>query len=51
MIFPTGGADLLYAYIALTALRNGIRPLLTPDAEEFVQLLASRFQAQIEGED
>ncbi len=51
MIFPTGGADLLYAYIALTALRNGIRPLLPPDAEEFAQLLASRFQAQIEGED
>lgn len=51
MIFPTGGADLLYAYIALIALRNGIRPLLPPDAEEFAQLLASRFQAQIEGED
>lgn len=48
VIFPTGGADLLYAYIAL---RNGIRPLLPPDAEEFAQLLASRFQAQIEGED
>lgn len=51
VIFPTGGADLLYAYITLIALRNGIRPLLPPDAEEFAQLLASRFQAQIEGED
>ena len=28
MIFPTGGADLLYAYIALIVLRNSIRPLL-----------------------
>ena len=25
MIFPTGGADLLYAYIALIVLRNSIR--------------------------
>ena len=47
MIFPTGGADLLYAYIALIVLRNSIRF----GAEDYAQLLASRFQAQIEGED
>ena len=51
MIFPTGGADLLYAYIALIVLRNSIRPLLPFGAEDYAQLLASRFQAQIEGED
>lgn len=51
MIFPTGGADLLYAYIALIVLRNSIRTLMPPGAEDFAQLLASRFQAQIEGED
>lgn len=51
MIFPTGGADLLYAYIALIVLRNSIRPLLPPDAEAFAQQIASGFQAQIEGED
>lgn len=51
VIFPTGGADLLYAYIALIVLRNSIRPLLPSGAEDFAQLLASRFQAQIEGED
>lgn len=51
VIFPTGGADLLYAYIALIVLRNSIRPLMPPGTEEFAQLLASRFQAQIEGED
>ena len=51
VIFPTGGADLLYAYIALIVLRNSIRPLMPPGAEEFAQLLASRFQPQIEGED
>ena len=51
VIFPTGGADLLYAYIALIVLRNSIRPLMPPGAEEFAQLLASRFQAPIEGED
>ena len=51
VIFPTGGADLLYAYIALIVLRNSIRPLLPPDAEAFAQQIASGFQAQIEGED
>lgn len=52
LIFPAFGLeDLLYAYIALLVMQNSIQPLLPPGAEDFVQPIASRFQAQIEGED